>query len=1492
MVILAIQSLQGQQCSLTLLNNEEIVINDFDTISLRFYVSEADEVELADFQSVCAVRLLFEHQQLSDLTMVLTSPIGNEVTLIGPALQNRTQFSPFPIEHDLFFVSNLGGGANITLNPDPLLSDRWTNDLFNIWSSRSFWDGVYWPFTGDFGSEFENGPVTGIWELTIIDHFLNGQGKLTGFEIEFCREDGVVCNSCEATSGQFAVQDTQFICSNEVLDLNTLYQVGPADPTLYDDSFFIFDENGNAVQQGSATDFTALPEGVYSAYSLNMISSQADTALTGLATLTKDELLDSVAFIGGQLCMDISPPIYVSITEPFLETLPTQNLCVGDSVEFGGQVITTSGTFLDTIGICDTIKTLNVVSTDLQASFSSPSIFTDCATGMVTFGPDVTGGVGPVVYEWREAGSASVSNDSALTFSATSTWQLIVRDNVCSLTLDLAVQASGQDFSVVLEANPRSFNCRDTTSQIRYIPSVPVDSVLWFRDGVFLSRGDPFIEVADEATYSIEAYGGNGCIRTEMLSLTSDFAEPTAQVNVDEITCFNLGVLATFTSSSNIDQSIWINEQDDTISRGIEAPISTPGAYELLLIGDNRCTTTIPFDVISNADLPQIDDVPTGEFRLTCETSVLEIRPDIASDALDDYWVIGVNDTIRGMTDITITEANLYRLLVIGANGCLAERRLEVSVDTLKPAFTVVPDTITCVSSQATIVLEGISDIMTVTFDGDHIVSRTDTSVTVDGVGEIDITVVNTENQCPSQAIFEVIQDGNVPTVTLGGSRMISCARPEVDLTSTFSGSSISSFYWINPMGDTLRDQSIVVRDTGMYMFEAFGSNGCPFSESVSVTQSFDKPPIDLPTSYTTTCDNDFLDISIDDMTLIDSVFWILGGDTIRGPEINELTRERSVEVIVIGNNGCFAGQVIDILYDTIAPVFNLASGILDCQTDEVEITTDVELSNHTFIWAGEGVADETSPSVMVKEPGAYGLGAMDNETGCVGLGIIDVMSDFTEPEFSTIVPDTITCNRTSVNVSISTDVSNLVSWTTSDGREVEEPKILANRSGLQQFVVTGANGCTVEGNIEVFSNLDEPDVDIETNYELSCIVDNIVINPDYIDPVSSVLWAFSDGRFSTSLTEVITDDKLETLTVTGLNGCEEVINFDITLANDIPQADIINSDTLVCSGEAIDLLSSTLVSNTHRPIWFREDVFITMDETTIPAITSSEYILQVIDTISGCESSDTIEVTINPAPLQQLEFEVMDESCADAMDGFINVTNIVGGDASAIISLEGDLINLNNENNVDPGSYTLMVEDDFGCMIDTTVTVLPGGFIDVELGGNLRVERGEKVTITPEYDGDPPTTVAWSTSQGLSFSDVDSLCFTPLIDQTVYITVTNDSGCEAVDSISIAVFVDVSKIKAYVPNVLSKSNDRGNNEIRLGLPPDVIELTDFSIFDRWGQRVMYLPVVRGGEDVFIWDGRYNSSPVANGVYIFSYQMLTIYDTRIRSRKGDITVID
>ena len=111
-------------------------------------------------------------------------------------------------------------------------------------------------------------------------------------------------------------------------------------------------------------------------------------------------------------------------------------------------------------------------------------------------------------------------------------------------------------------------------------------------------------------------------------------------------------------------------------------------------------------------------------------------------------------------------------------------------------------------------------------------------------------------------------------------------------------------------------------------------------------------------------------------------------------------------------------------------------------------------------------------------------------------------------------------------------------------------------------------------------------------------------------------------------------------------------------------------------------------------------------------------------------------------------------------------------------------------------------------------------------------------------------------------------------------------------DSLSIDVFVDLSMILVYVPNVLNTSSSINNNELTIELPPDILEVTEFSIYDRWGQQVAFTERIQQGEIVIVWDGTFRNQSVTPGVYVYTYDMLTVYGPERRRITGDITIIN
>ena len=382
-MIVPLSGIAQDPCVVSDILGEEILIRDFDTVSLRLQVTDADDTDLAGFQSVGAVRLHFEHQQLSDLTITLTSPSGETIILVGPALPNGTDFSVFPIDHDVTFLPN-----PTIFMPDPPLQSPWNNLLGPAWSTRSAYTGTYAPHLGGLEIEFNIGSILGVWELTIIDHFLNGEGKLKRFEIEFIRTDGLACGvPCESFAGTFT-QDTIFVCQGNMdFDFTSLYDLSPSPSPQYTDEIYVYDQTGSLVARGAPPDLSSLPSGLYTAHGFNIATDQSAT-LFGLQSLSRLQLVDSVRALGGMICMDMSAPVFLEVKQPVVERR-VEDLCLGDTIDFFGQRIFESGMVFQEGLRCDTLYILDVTASDLSVQLGRDTVYVGC-DGMEIFGPNVT----------------------------------------------------------------------------------------------------------------------------------------------------------------------------------------------------------------------------------------------------------------------------------------------------------------------------------------------------------------------------------------------------------------------------------------------------------------------------------------------------------------------------------------------------------------------------------------------------------------------------------------------------------------------------------------------------------------------------------------------------------------------------------------------------------------------------------------------------------------------------------------------------------------------------------------------------------------------------------------------------------------------------------------------------------------------------------------------------------------------------------------------
>ncbi|WP_130734852.1 T9SS type B sorting domain-containing protein [Flavobacterium sp. J27] len=129
--------------------------------------------------------------------------------------------------------------------------------------------------------------------------------------------------------------------------------------------------------------------------------------------------------------------------------------------------------------------------------------------------------------------------------------------------------------------------------------------------------------------------------------------------------------------------------------------------------------------------------------------------------------------------------------------------------------------------------------------------------------------------------------------------------------------------------------------------------------------------------------------------------------------------------------------------------------------------------------------------------------------------------------------------------------------------------------------------------------------------------------------------------------------------------------------------------------------------------------------------LTPGDYIVVVQDALL---CTDPIDVAINiPAPTTPTAIiDPTSDLCYDGTNGATIVVTASGGVAPYTYSINGSTFGTNNTFTVTPGSYTIIVRDDYGCEVTlSTVTIAP------ELTANAVLTNGLDCSASPDADID-----------------------------------------------------------------------------------------------------------------------------------------------------------
>lgn len=316
-------------------------------------------------QGVCGVRLHFDHEYLGDLQIVLTSPAGQSVTLVGPVgFFGPTDFTTW----DVLFLP-----CGDAVSPDPGFAEQWNNN--QPWGMFGNYNGSYYPAGGCL-ENFNAGPVNGQWTLTVSDLQGVDVGNFYDYEIIFCDPSGINCFSCAANAGNLLQADVMACEGDPVLNLNLPpgYTPPNAPPPTPEYSYtYVIGGPGGVIQAYEpGPDLTAYPAGTYTVCGMSYLTAQEGEIPPPNGALTITQLSTQLNSNQPPFCGKITSNCVNVTIKPNPEDIEEfQTICAPQCYVFFNQSYCQTGTYVRNLVQNGCPYTATLYLTVLQPTFKT-----------------------------------------------------------------------------------------------------------------------------------------------------------------------------------------------------------------------------------------------------------------------------------------------------------------------------------------------------------------------------------------------------------------------------------------------------------------------------------------------------------------------------------------------------------------------------------------------------------------------------------------------------------------------------------------------------------------------------------------------------------------------------------------------------------------------------------------------------------------------------------------------------------------------------------------------------------------------------------------------------------------------------------------------------------------------------------------------------------------------------------------------------------------
>ena len=164
---------------------------------------------------------------------------------------------------------------------------------------------------------------------------------------------------------------------------------------------------------------------------------------------------------------------------------------------------------------------------------------------------------------------------------------------------------------------------------------------------------------------------------------------------------------------------------------------------------------------------------------------------------------------------------------------------------------------------------------------------------------------------------------------------------------------------------------------------------------------------------------------------------------------------------------------------------------------------------------------------------------------------------------------------------------------------------------------------------------------------------------------------------------------------------------------------------------------------------------------------------------------------------------------------------------------------------------------------------------------------RSARIQLIAQTSGGEPSSFLWEPAGYLSCSNCPAPVATPPYSLQFKVDVRNEYACTATGYSNIKTFTGG---KVNIPNGFTPNGDGRNDVFYILGNSDIRILKDFSIFNRWGQKIFQVANAPANDPGFGWNGFINGQAADAGTYVY-FVKISFKDGTEQLYKGTITLI-